>query len=127
MIVIWTGKAFHEALEMNPVRENQRQGSTAHNHPQRESLQERADSNPAKGFLVQPGSNQEERYGQADFAEMIESAKGRRERRGPQRVQQGRQAEKQDEPGPLDARFALEHHRRQYRKGNDPKGAGEFN
>jgi len=67
--------------DVNPVEENERQGAGADDDPEDQALDERAEADALEGFLVETRADEEERDGEADFAEVIQDAKCAAERR----------------------------------------------
>src|SRR5215469_4264878 len=112
-------------LDVNPVQKNQGKGAGADDEPEGDSLEQGAEADAPEGFLVEASADEEEGYGEADLAEMIECAERAMERRQ-ERVQKGRAAEQQNEPRPLDACAAFQGKGGDQRQRDDPKGAGEF-
>src|SRR5579859_1540676 len=111
--------------QMYPIAEDQGQSGAAHDEPQDQALQERANAYLGERLLVQACADQEERYRQTDSAEVIQRAESAAVR-GQQRVQQGGETEKQDEPRPLDARLALQEDCRRGRERHNPQRARQL-
>ena len=64
---------------MNPTAADQGQRSRRDEYPEKYSLQKRPNPDFAESLHGEPGSNQEERDGQADDAQMLQHRIGRLE------------------------------------------------
>ena len=89
------------------------------------ALQKRTGADAAESFLIQAGADEEEGYGKADLAQVIENTKSWMECRRSS-VQQRGKTEEQDEPGPLNTGFALQGDGGDQRQRNDPEGPRQF-
>ena len=87
---------------------NERERRRGDNDPQRQSLQQGANTDFRKRLPVEPRADQEQSQGEANSAKMIEPRE-HRVKSAQQCIQQRCEAEEQDEPRPLDAGSALKY------------------
>src|ERR1039458_7027951 len=96
----------HGLLKVNPAAKDERKRSQRDEEPEKSPLKERSNANFAESPHGEPSSNQVERDSQADNAKMLQHRI-----RGLEDVNVGvgdrREAEEENEPWPLDTRFAL--------------------
>jgi len=97
-------------LEMNPAAEYEGKRAHCDEEPEKDTLKKRSNAHFAESLHGKPGPNQVERDGQAGNAKMLQHRiRGLEDRNVG--VGDCREAEKENEPWPLNARLALVSHR----------------
>jgi hypothetical protein len=104
---------------MNPTNADQRERSHSDEEPEKDSLKEWSNSHFAERLHRESRPNQKERYGQADASKMLEHWIGGLEHVDVS-IENSRETEEENEPGPLNARLALVCHSGSDRKRYDP-------